>query len=202
MDFKELVNLVIKNKILLTSMAILGLVAGLLISFYAPMKWTASQTYLVEKKSTPISQQYFNYDSYYANQVGIAYTNNLASILEGRDLKVAVLTSIDGTVTDRAIQDLTKYLKVKKLGPQLVQVTYQNYSPDRTVKTLDKASEFATEIIKQSNESSGIDLTITRVSKDSKVIQSYINPLLAGLVGAAIAKISTLTYLILRKSLE
>ncbi len=202
MEFKELINLLKKNLIFLVVFAASGTVIGAAIIYYVPVKWTSSQTYIVEKRSIKDNETYFNYDGYYANQVGISYTNNLASLFDSRDIKIKTLETLQTDLIEKNIVDLNKNLKVKKLGPQVIQVTYQNFNKEKAESVLNASTENALKSLTASNWDSGLDITITKVNGDTSAVQNYINPYITVAGTTIITTLVAILFLVIKEYLS
>lgn len=202
MELKEFISLLKKNLVLLVILGAIGAALGATVIVYLPIKWTSSQTYIIEKRSIKDNGAYFNYDGYYANQVGISYTNNLASLFESRDIKIKTLETLQTELIEKNIVDLNKNLKVKKLGPQVLQVTYQNFNKEKAENVLNASTENALKSLTASNWDSGLDITITKINSSTSAVQNYINPYLTVSGATAITTLATILVLIVRDYLN
>jgi capsular polysaccharide biosynthesis protein len=223
MNLKELTSAIKSHKKLLLICSLLGLMAGLLVYFW-PNTYTATGSIFVkrsveesikqyqiieptvnntttESDINKLSERYFQYEGYYAQQVAISFTNTLASLSESVDIRKKALESLNLKVDVKNLRKYGRLIRAKKMAPQLVSLTTKGNSEFEARELWNAVTEALINDVKRLNNNGDPAISISPISSEPTVTSSYKSLTLFSLVGALLGLTGGLTLVLLTKDL-
>lgn len=132
MEASEIIKLLLKHKIYLLSCGVLGLAFSLGI-YLLPPKYVSSGTLLVTHAVEPSAGKkldFFSYEGYYAQQTALSYTGTVVAMLDSVDIRYKALSKIGVAKSDENLKKYSKFIKVTKVGPQVVSLKVKTPAAD------------------------------------------------------------------------
>ena len=184
MELKDILKKVRKYKIFLVLFAIAGFSAGALF-YNIPPKYISSGSFYIKRGVNP-EKEYFTYEGYYAQQTALAYTNSVVALIESPDIKKKVLEEMKIPVNEENLRKLNRVVRVKKTGPQIILVTVKDENYDTSTKMWGKLAESLISKTNEINKNGDESLSISLVSEQPLVRETYKSFYLFALVGSVI----------------
>lgn len=173
MELKVLINILYKNALQVVVFLLIGAVGGA-TTFILPQKYTATGSFYV-KRTIQNSSDFFTYEGYYGQQTALAYANTVFALLESTDLKSMTLKKLGTEVNEQTLRKLHKKTDIKKTAPQLVSLTVKDFSPSEAAVVWNALSESLLETTYEINKNGDSALSISKISEEPVVKQTYNN---------------------------
>jgi len=197
MELKEIKKILSKNRLFLTIPTFIGLVFGLVL-YYLPAKHMSSGSLYIGRKIDK-SEDFFSYEGYYAQQTAANYTNSVISLAESLDIKKAVLDEIGLPYNNENIRTLERALKIKKSGPQTINISTKHSDRDISETMFRSISKALIKTSEDLNKDGDSSLFIRQVSTEPLVKEVYRSLYVYSFVGILSGLIVGLFYLCLKE---
>ncbi|MEA2020233.1 MAG: Wzz/FepE/Etk N-terminal domain-containing protein [Patescibacteria group bacterium] len=122
MELKELLDILNKHRLFLLLTAIVCAVVALVGSLQIPPVQSAQITLYVKRTAQPASEEFYNYDGYYAQQAAERYADTVVGLLQSRSLLKDSLLDLGLPTDQKFLRSVGKKINVRKTAPQLVKV--------------------------------------------------------------------------------
>lgn len=185
MEIKEITKKLAKYRSQILIFIILGAVLGV-GTYFLPPKYIASGSFYI-KRSISGEKNYFTYEGYYGQQTALAYTNSVVALAESLDIKRLVLDKLKIDVNEESLRKLSRMVRVKKTGPQVISITVKAdaYSLSENIWT--KLSESLLSTTYEINKDGDPNLMVVKISDRPVVKEGYRSMLLFGIGGSLIS---------------
>ena len=110
----------------------LGVVSGL-ISLKLPSSFEASQSLFAGRQPPPPSSNFYSYDGYYSQQAAERFTDTVLGLLKNKDVLSKAAAESGWVATPEDIVKLNSRLKVKRIAPQLITISFTDIRKERAV---------------------------------------------------------------------
>lgn len=191
MEFKELLEILKGYCLFLLLSTIIFAVVALVVSLQIPPLHTAQVTLYIKRDAQPASEEFYNYDGYYAQQAAERYTDTVAGLLRTKGMLQDSLYEIDAPVSQELLRAVQKKVEIKKTAPQLVQILAAkrfNYKEDWQPREL--VTAMAENIVRREDElnQDGDEAFSIEILNDEPIVESrepivWLNTLVAALLG-------------------
>ncbi|MFZ2663835.1 MAG: hypothetical protein WAX66_00515 [Patescibacteria group bacterium] len=192
MEIKEIIKKIRKYRPQFVIIAILGAALGVGLCFLPP-KYISSGSFYI-KRSISGEKNYFTYEGYYGQQTALSYTNSVVALAESLDLKKIVIEKLGMEATEEGLRKISKMMKVRKTGPQIISITVRADSLNISEDIWNKLSETLLDTTYEINKDGDPNLMVVKVSDKPVVKQSYRSAVVFGFCGLLI---STTLYLLI-----
>jgi len=200
MEAKEIIKKLKKYKIQFIIFSILGGALGLGICFLPP-KYISSGSFYV-KRSISSERSFFTYEGYYGQQTALSYTNSVMALAESIDLKKVVIEKLGMEVDEESLRRISKMIKVRKTGPQVISITVKANSINMAEDMWNKLSETLLDTTYEINKGGDSNLMVVKVSDKPVIKQSYRSMLLFGFCGLLISSTLYLLFVCIKEYLK
>jgi len=175
MELVYLIKILLKRKWLFLITIFIALFGAVFYYYYQPEKYTASMLFYVQRQ-TKESDRYYNYDGYYASQVGKEYTDTVVGFFKSLDVIKRAREITDYLPADlNELQGFVSKIEVKKEAPQLIRVqveTKDRVEAEEIVKALGQAT---IERIRLLNQTGDPYLSVDIVDTEPLVLENTIS---------------------------
>ncbi len=117
-----MVKKIVKHKVLIIILILVGLVAGTAY-YFLPSRYAATGTLFVKRSADASTSNYFIYEGYYSQQTALSFTSTTMALLGSIDVRSRSLTKLGLPVSESNLRKYSRLIRVSKLGPQLVTLT-------------------------------------------------------------------------------
>lgn len=181
MEIKDIFKNLNKHRKILVYTTFLGLIAGLAISTL-PTKYTSLGSLFVGR-SAEESENYFTYEGYYAQQSALGFTDSVIAIIRSPDLIKLLLENTDTPVNASNYRKISKSISIKKTGPQIISVGLKGDSYEKSKTMWLELNNILIDKIENINRDTDVNLSVSTVSEEPLVRESYRNVFVFSLVG-------------------
>lgn len=185
MEIKEIIKKLRKYRGQIIFSIILGAILGVGI-YFLPPKYISSGSFYI-KRSISGEKNYFTYEGYYGQQTALSYTNSVIALAESLDIKRLVLEKLKIDANEESLRKLSRMIKVKKTGPQIISITVKANSYSTSENIWNKLSEALLNTTYEINKDGDSNLMVVKVSDRPVVKQSYRSMLLFGFCGSLLS---------------
>jgi capsular polysaccharide biosynthesis protein len=185
MEIKEITKKLAKYRSQIIIFIILGAVLGVGI-YFLPPKYISSGSFYI-KRSISGEKNYFTYEGYYGQQTALSYTNSVIALAESLDIKRLVLDKLKIEVNEESLRKLSRMIRVKKTGSQIILITVKADSYATSENIWNKLSESLLSTTYEINKDGDPNLMVEKVSDRPVVKEGYRSILLFGIGGSLIS---------------
>jgi capsular polysaccharide biosynthesis protein len=185
MEIKEIVKKLAKFKVQIVISIILGALLGV-ATYFLPPKYISSGSFYI-KRSISGEKNYFTYEGYYGQQTALSYTNSVTALAESLDIKRLVLDKLNIDVNEESLRKLSRMIKIKKTGPQIILITVKADSYTTSENIWNKLSESLLTTTYEINKDGDPNLMVEKVSERPVVKEGYRSIILFGFAGSLIS---------------
>lgn len=182
MELKEYILLLFKNIKKIIIVGIIGLSLGIVSYYVIPPKYVATASFVVVRSADSPTQEYFNYEGYYAQQASLTYAKTFAALLESVDVREKTLVSLGLEVTERNLRNLKRYTHVKN-DSHLVTLEVRSLSASDAAAIWTALSTASLDTVQPILQNSDSALSVVQVSEVPIIHQSFNNIYLSATVG-------------------
>ncbi len=197
MEIRDILKKLRKHKRLIVLFVIIGFFFGCILNFVPPTYTSSGSLYI--KRSINQETEYFTYEGYYGQQTALSYTNSVVALLESPDVKREVLKLMNLSTDERNIRKLSKMIRAKKIGPQVILVTVKSKNYDTSKEVWDKTVNSLVEVASKVNRNGDKNLGISLVSEQPIVKESFRSLYLFGTAGSLMFFTFSLFYISLKE---
>ncbi len=185
MEIKEITKKLTKYRTQLIISVVIGAILGVEI-YFLPPKYISSGSFYI-KRGISGEKNYFTYEGYYGQQTALSYTNSVVALAESLDIKKLVLDRLKIEVNEESLRKLSRMIRVKKTGPQVILITVKadDYTTSENIWT--KLSESLLSTTYEINKDGDPNLMVEKVSDFPVVKEGYRSMLLFGIGGSLIS---------------
>ncbi|OGC49599.1 hypothetical protein A2W32_05520 [candidate division WWE3 bacterium RBG_16_37_10] len=196
MELRVIIEILKRNIKLISLYTLIGVVIGIASFFIIPQKYVSSGSLFVTRQIEKNTNEYFSYEGYYAQQTAQFYTNSLTGLVESIDVKSSTLDKMNVPVTEYTLRELSRNLKVKKTGPQLINISIKGYTFENAAERWKSLVDSTLESIQKINEKSDPMINVSKVAETPITKEEYRNVFLNTILGASVGFFFSLfTYL-------
>ncbi len=188
MDLMELFDQIKKQKIQLFICICLGVILGGII-YALPKKYIVEGDFFVGRQVEP-SGEFFTYEGYYSQTNAALFADTFVALTESNDIKKELLEKLGMPVNSTNIKKVSKYIKTKRPGAHLANLTIRNYDKDKALIMWNTMSEILISKTQALTKQSDPNLRISKVSetpllrRDDHILM--VDVVLGGIVGGAV----------------
>jgi capsular polysaccharide biosynthesis protein len=179
---KEIADFFRKNKFSILITGLLFALAALTLFYFIPVRYEAKGSLFITRKLDSLPQprsdalfqeSAFTYEGYYAQQNASSYTATLIGLIESDDVKKLVLRDLGLDITDASLRKLRSAVKVKKIAPQLVEVTAKGWRDADAEPTWHSLIENTIASSRNLSRLGDPNLVVVKVSDEPLVKETY-----------------------------
>lgn len=159
---------------------IAGISAFLLVG-YLPNSFEASTSFFVSREAQPLSNNFYSYDGYYLEQAAERFAETVAALLKSQELVRAAASESRLPASPLAIEQLTTGLRVKRLGPQLLKVSFSSGRRETALSFTKNLSAAAKDFVIKINEKGDPYLSLQVLEENPFVVERRFSPLISAL---------------------
>lgn len=197
MEFQEIIKTYQKHKIEIFLSLLVG--AGLGAAYFiSPKSYQATGSLYIKRSVDTLKFKYFAYEGYYAQQTGLAYTNTVMTLIQSPDIRFEALNKLNLPTDTFSLRKYARLITARKTGPQLVQLTVKSKNPEEAKKLWETVVESTIEKNKLINTAGDPLLTVSKISDNPLVRETY-RPLWLCALSGALATVSFVVFLITLK---
>ena len=186
MEFKVMLEILKKNIRFILMYSFTGALIGITAFFFIPQKYISSGSLFVTRQIEKNITEYFSYEGYYAQQTAQLYTNSLTGLVESVDVKSETLKKMYVPVTEYTLRELSKNLRVKKTGPQLVSIIVKGHSYENSQEMWNSLVNATLESVQKINEKSDPMINVSKVAETPITKEEYRNVFLNVTIGTLV----------------
>ena len=171
MELVDFLKLIYRRKIIVLIFIGIGIAAGLIYALVKPTNYRASLLIYVQRETQPASDQYFNYDGYYALQTSTEYTNTVLGLIKSLDVlqrgaEITPYISRD----NQKLEQLSAQIKVVKKAPQLIEIAIDDSDQNMGKAVVLALAQSSQERVRILNQNGDKALTIGLVNDEPLVL--------------------------------
>lgn len=180
LELKEIISIVKQNLKLVVILTLLGGLAGFGYAHFSPSSYEAQNTLYVKREAEEPSGNFYNYDGFYAQQVGKEYTETVVGLLKTIDPYLETAEKL-GSGTNP--QELLSSTKFKKISPQVISITVTKKQQEEAKNTLNSLTSTLVEKIKSLNKSGDKKISVEALKINPYVTILKPNPIITLSIG-------------------
>lgn len=185
MEIKEITKKLAKYRSQIVIFILLGALLGV-GTYFLPPKYISSGSFYI-KRSISGEKNYFTYEGYYGQQTALSYTNSVIALAESSDIKRLVLDKLKIDVNEESLRKLSRMIKVKKTGPQVILITVKADDYSLSENIWNKLSESLLSTTYEINKDGDPNLMVVKISDRPVVKEGYRSMMLFGIGGSLIS---------------
>ena len=185
MELRDVIRKIRKYRYSFAYSIVIGAIVGIGLYFLPPRYISSGSFYI--KRSISAEKNYFTYEGYYGQQTALAYTNSVVALAESLDLKKLVLEKMKVDVNEESLRKLSRMIRVRKTGPQIISITVKTDSYVESKNIWEKLSEVLLSKTYEINKDGDPNLMVVKVSDQPVVKQTYRSMYLFPLAGSFIS---------------
>lgn len=196
MSLKQVLEFFNKNKFDILSMGVFFGILGMVIYFLFPAKYLATGYIYVsrnieEREYVESLKSDFSYEGFYAQQNAAQYTGTVLGLIESENLHYTVLEDLGVNPNTKNLRKLARTINVKKVAPQLIEITVKEMDQKKAIRTWNTVSEVLYTTTTRLNQEGDPNLKINIVENSPVLLTTIHNPfinIVAGLfIGTFVA---------------
>jgi len=191
MEFRKLLRILKKQWLFLLLATVLFAGIALVGSLQIPPLHRAQMTLYIKRSTQPASQEFFNYDGYYAQQAAERYTDTVAGLLREKSSVKDALGVLEVGVNQKILRQIYKRVEIKKVAPQLVRITARKrfdyeevWKPQDLVAALaGRVQQSVRDLNKGGDEAFSVDVLNEEPLVEQNEPVVWLNMIVGGLLG-------------------
>lgn len=201
MELKDILKTLKYSKKILLLGAIFGIFVGYCF-FLLPQKYIASGSFYITRKTEESSQEFFKYEGYYSQQAALSYTNTIAALFESLDITSKSLEKLNIPTNEINLRKYQRRINVVKAGPQIITLTVKGEGFNLAKDFWNTLADTTINESFEMNKNGDINLSISKVSKEPVVKETYKSLCLDILLGAFLGSTFSLLYITIKEYLK
>lgn len=186
MTINELIIYLKKYRLVFCLGLVVGAGTGALLAKILPVRFEASQTIFVKRLASVGETQFYTYDGYYSAQAAERFADSVFGALKNKEtLRFLLSQAFQNETTLELNRELTR-LKVKRISPQLLSLTYRGLSPVETPSKTQAISQALLKLSQSLTAAGDRGLSVDLVGPPIVVAQTF-SLLILSLVGGLLA---------------
>ena len=199
MELKDMVDVFIRSKKLVLTIAFIFTLIGVLHYYYLPVTYKATGNLYVSRELDNSLRGDFTYEGYYAQQVLKTYTETLIGLLESINVRKSAIEEMNIPVTEVSLRRLKNKISTKKIAPQLVSFEVKQKNPELASNYWVSVVHHAIKSANELNVYGDNKIDVSPVGEVPVVHESYRNIVVSTVGGLFIGLMLSITAVSLRE---
>lgn len=166
------------------TLLLLSLTISLVAGFAAeriPSSFEATQSIFVRREAQSPSESFYSYDGYYSQQASERFTDTVVGFLKNKDIvrRAAKNSGFDSSPDEASA--LTSALRIKRVAPQLVTVSFSSWNKERAVSLVGNLTKEVESLSVSLNTKGDKFLTLSTLEPTPFVEDKQFTPLIVAL---------------------